>query len=43
VESAEEYLTSGQGQTWEEALKTAWFDMVSLIADRYDTRSSMPT
>jgi hypothetical protein len=37
LESAEEYLTSGQGETWEEALKPAWFDMVSLIADRYDT------
>ncbi len=37
VESAEEYLTSGQGATWEEAVKVAWFDMVGLIADRYQT------
>jgi hypothetical protein len=37
VESKEEWLTSGQGETWEEALKIAWFDMVSLIADQYKT------
>lgn len=37
VESPEEYLTSGQGANWEEAVKVAWFDMVSLIADRYET------
>lgn len=37
VESEAEYLTSGQGATWEEAAKIAWFDMVSLIADRYQT------
>jgi amidase len=37
VESAEEYLTSGQGGNWEEAVKVAWFDMVSLISDRYQT------
>jgi len=37
VEDAEEYLTSGRGYSWEDATKIAWFDMVSLIADRYDT------
>ena len=37
VENGEEWLTSGQGIDWEEALKIAWFDMVGLIADRYDT------
>ncbi len=37
VESAEEYLTSGRGANWEEALKIAWFEMVALIADRYNT------
>ena len=37
VEDAEEYLTSGRGYGWEDAIKIAWFDMVSLIADRYDT------
>ncbi|MEW6753218.1 MAG: acetamidase/formamidase family protein, partial [Candidatus Latescibacterota bacterium] len=37
VESAEEWLTSGQGATWEEAVKIAWSDMVALIADRYQT------
>ncbi|MBM3265841.1 MAG: acetamidase/formamidase family protein [candidate division Zixibacteria bacterium] len=39
VEDAEEFLTSGQGETWEDALKIAWSDMVSLIAHRYDTTS----
>lgn len=37
IESEEEYLTSGQGANWEEAARIAWFDMVSLIADRYQT------
>lgn len=37
VESAEEFLTSGQGETWEEAVKSAWFAMVSLIAHHYHT------
>jgi amidase len=37
VESAAEYLTSGQGATFEEAVKVAWFDMVALVADRYQT------
>jgi amidase len=37
VESAEEFLTSGQGENWEEALKMAWSDMVSLIAHHYNT------
>lgn len=37
IESAEEFLTSGQGATWEEAVKVAWFHMVSLIAHHYDT------
>lgn len=37
IESEEEYLTSGQGATWEEAARIAWFDMDSLIADRYQT------
>ncbi|MBI2504231.1 MAG: acetamidase/formamidase family protein [Candidatus Latescibacteria bacterium] len=39
VESAEEFLTSGQGEDWEEALKMAWSDMVSLIAHHYNTTS----
>lgn len=37
VESAEEFLTSGRGANWEEALKIAWSEMVGLIADRYQT------
>lgn len=37
VESAEEWLTSGQGATWEDAVKIAWTEMVALIADRYET------
>jgi len=37
VESAEEWLTSGQGANWEEAIKIAWSEMVGLIADHYDT------
>ena len=37
VEPAEEWLTSGRGADWEEALKIAWSDMVALIAQRYDT------
>jgi acetamidase/formamidase len=37
VESAAEWLTSGIGPTWGEALKHAWTEMVALIIDRYDT------
>mgnify|MGYP001172226930 CR=1 FL=1 len=37
VESAEEFLTSGRGATWEEAVKIAWSEMVGLIASHYDT------
>ena len=37
VEDAEEFLTSGRGANWEEAVKIAWSEMVGLIADRYDT------
>ena len=37
VESGEEFLTSGQAATWQEAIKIAWSDMVALIADQYDT------
>ena len=37
VESSEEFLTSGRGHDWEEALKIAWSDMVGLIADYYET------
>ena len=37
VEDAEEWLTSGQGATWEDAVKLAWTVMVALIADRYET------
>ncbi len=37
IEPADEILTSGQGATWEEALKIAWSEMVGLIADRYST------
>lgn len=37
VEHTEEILTSGQGETWEDALKIAWSEMVSLIAFQYNT------
>ena len=37
VENGEEFLTSGRGGNWEEALKIAWSDMVALIADHHDT------
>lgn len=37
VETADEILTAGMGANWEEALKIAWTDMVSLIAYLYDT------
>jgi amidase len=37
VENQSEFLTSGQGSDWEEAVKIAWSEMVALIADRYDT------
>ena len=36
-ESAEEFLTSGRGATWEEAVKIAWSEMGGLIADHYST------
>ena len=36
VEDGDEWLTSGQGGNWQEAVKAAWIDMVALIADRYD-------
>jgi len=35
VEASEEFLTSGQGANWEEAVKAAWSDMVALVADHY--------
>ena len=37
IESAEEWLTSGMGATWEDAVKIAWSEMVALISDRYET------
>ena len=37
VEPAEEWLTSGRGVDWEESVKIAWSEMVSLIAEQYDT------
>ncbi len=37
VEPAAEWLTSGRGSDWEEALKIAWSEMVGLVADEYDT------
>ena len=37
VESPREWLTSGIGENWGEALKKAWTEMVALIIDRYDT------
>ena len=37
IEPEEEFLTSGQGADWEEAVKIAWSEMVSLIADHYNT------
>ncbi|MBI2194058.1 MAG: acetamidase/formamidase family protein [Planctomycetes bacterium] len=37
VESAEEWLTSGRGANWEEAVQIAWSEMVALVCDRYDT------
>ena len=37
VEAAEEFLTSGRGANWTEAVKIAFSEMVGLIADRYDT------
>ena len=35
VEAAGEFLTSGQGASWVEAVKIAWSDMVALVADHY--------
>lgn len=35
VEDEAEWLTSGQGGNWQEAVKAAWIDMVSLISNRY--------
>ncbi|MBT5872861.1 MAG: hypothetical protein HOH43_05530 [Candidatus Latescibacteria bacterium] len=37
VEDAEEWLTSGRGVDWEEAVKSAWTEMVALIAAQYET------
>ena len=37
VETEDEILTSGMGSDWEEAIKTAWSDMVGLVAHRYET------
>ena len=37
VEPEEEWLTSGRGSNWEEAVKSAWTEMVALIANEYDT------
>jgi acetamidase/formamidase len=37
IESPEEFLTSGKGADWEEAVKNAWSEMVALISDHYDT------
>ena len=37
VEPEEEWLTSGRGSNWEEAVNSAWSEMVALIADEYDT------
>ena len=37
VEAPEEFLTSGRGANWEEAVKIAFSEMVGLIADHYDT------
>ena len=37
VEDEEEWLTSGRGVDWEVAVKSAWTEMVALIADRYET------
>jgi amidase len=36
VEDEQEWLTSGQGADWQEAVKAAWIDMIGLISDRYD-------
>jgi amidase len=36
IEAEEEWLTSGQGGNWQEAIKAAWIDMIALISDRYD-------
>ncbi|MAE60469.1 MAG: hypothetical protein CMJ49_03830 [Planctomycetaceae bacterium] len=37
VETATAYLTAGMGATWEEALKIAWTDMVTLVCHLHDT------
>ncbi len=37
VENPDEWLTSGRGTDWETAVKSAWTEMVALIADRYNT------
>ena len=37
VEGAEEWLTSARAETWAEALRSAWTEMVALLIDRYDT------
>ena len=36
IEAEEEWLTSGQGGNWQEAIKAAWIDMIALISDRYE-------
>jgi acetamidase/formamidase len=37
VEHPAEWLTSGIGPNWGEAIKKAWTEMVALLIDRYDT------
>ncbi len=37
VEHPAEWLTSGIGPTWTDAIKKAWTEMVALLIDRYDT------
>lgn len=37
VETATEWLTAGMGANWQEALKIAWTDMISLVSHLYDT------
>jgi amidase len=35
VEDEAEWLTSGQGANWQEAVKAAWIDMVALVSAQY--------
>lgn len=37
VETADEFLTAGFGHTWEDALRIAWTEMVTLVAHRWNT------